>query len=103
MLVRIEATSICHTDVEVIDGHLAVPLPLVPGHEGAVTVEMVDEGVRSLQVGDSVVLSWNPHCGGCFFCQRNQPILCAQYTTRAASAFHVDGMPRLFRAGEAVH
>ena len=103
VLVRIEATSICHTDVEVIDGHLAIPLPLVPGHEGAGTVEKVGEGVRSLKVGDSVVLSWNPHCGGCFFCQRNQPILCAQYTTRAASAFHIDGMPRLFRAGEAVH
>lgn len=68
VLVRIEATSICHTDVEVIDGHLAVPLPLVPGHEGAGTVEKVGEGVRSLKVGDSVVLSWNPHCGDCFFC-----------------------------------
>jgi len=103
VLVRIEATSICHTDVEVIDGHLPVPLPVVPGHEAAGIVVKVGESVRSLNAGDSVVLSWNPHCGGCFYCQRDQPILCAQYTTHSASAFHFDGMPRLFRAGDAVH
>ena len=103
VLVRIDATSICHTDVEVIDRQLATPLPVVPGHEGAGIVERVGGGVRSLKVGDAVVLSWNPHCVGCFYCERDQPILCSQYTTHAASAFHFDGKPRLFRDGEAVH
>ena len=103
VLVRIEATSICHTDVEVIDGQLEIPLPVVPGHEGAGIVEWVGAGIRSLKVGDAVVLSWNPHCGCCFYCERNQPILCSQYTTHAARAFHFDGKPRLFRGGEAVH
>ena len=70
VLVRIEATSICHTDVEVIDGQLEIPLHVVPGHEGAGIVEWVGAGIRSLKVGDAVVLSWNPHCGCCFYCER---------------------------------
>ena len=68
MLVRIEVTSICHTDVEVTDGHLPVLLPAVPGHQGAGIVKKVDERVSSLNSGDSVVRSQNSCCGGCFYC-----------------------------------
>ena len=60
-LVRIEATSICHTDVDVICGHLPVPLPVVPGHEGAGIVEKVGEGVRSLSLGGTRALRYQPH------------------------------------------
>ena len=78
MLVRIEATSICHTDVEVTDGHLPVLLPVVPGHQDVGIVQKVEEGVSSVNSGDSVARSQNSCCGGCFYCQRDQPILCAQ-------------------------
>ena len=31
------------------------------------------------EAGDHVILSWNPHCGHCFYCDRDLPILCETY------------------------
>ena len=40
-------------------------------------------------VGDHVVLSWNPHCGHCFYCDRDLPILCEELSrARAARRWH---------------
>ena len=96
VLVRVRAASLCHTDLEAIEGSLAVALPAVLGHEAAGdVVELGPEVTTSLQPGDRVVLSWNPHCGTCFYCEHAQPILCTQYLGNAAQAFHFDGRPRL--------
>src|SRR5688500_1845539 len=81
VLVRIMASGLCHTDLEVIDGALAYPMPIVLGHEGAGVVEDVGAGVSDVKPGDHVVCSWNPHCGHCFYCERDQPILCEPFTT----------------------
>ena len=36
VLIRLGASGLCHTDLEVIEGELAYPLPIVlSGHEGA--------------------------------------------------------------------
>jgi S-(hydroxymethyl)glutathione dehydrogenase / alcohol dehydrogenase len=66
VLVRVRAASLCHTDLEAIEGALAVELPAVLGHEAAGEIAATGEGVTDLAVGDRVVLSWNPHCGRCF-------------------------------------
>ena len=95
VLVRVRAASLCHTDLEAIEGQLAVKLPAVLGHEAAGEVAGLGEGVGDLSTGDHVVLSWNPHCGHCFFCERSQPILCRQYLSNGPEAFHFDGRPRL--------
>ena len=79
VLVRIRAASLCHTDLEAIEGALAVKLPAVLGHEAAGEIAEVGADVTELAVGDRVVLSWNPHCGRCFYCERAQPILCSQF------------------------
>ena len=39
VLVRVTASGICHTDLNVINGLSALPLPIVPGHEGCGIVE----------------------------------------------------------------
>jgi S-(hydroxymethyl)glutathione dehydrogenase / alcohol dehydrogenase len=44
VLVRVRASGLCHTDLEVIQGSLAYPLPIVLGHEGAGVVEDVGSG-----------------------------------------------------------
>ena len=79
VLVRIRATGLCHTDLEVIEGSLRYPLPIVLGHEAAGIVEQVGPAARGVKAGDHVVLSWNPHCGHCFYCDRDAPILCEEY------------------------
>jgi S-(hydroxymethyl)glutathione dehydrogenase/alcohol dehydrogenase len=33
VLVKVRASGLCHTDLEVIQGSLAYPLPIVLGHE----------------------------------------------------------------------
>src|SRR6266849_9213633 len=79
VLVRLRAAGLCHTDLEVIEGSLRYPMPIVLGHEAAGIVEQVGAAARGVKVGDHVVLSWNPHCGQCFYCDRDAPILCEQY------------------------
>ena len=77
VLVRIEATGVCHSDQHVIDedgwGH---PLPVLLGHEGAGTVERLGEGVEGLAEGDRVVLGWKAACGACAACVRGEPRRC---------------------------
>jgi S-(hydroxymethyl)glutathione dehydrogenase / alcohol dehydrogenase len=40
------------------------------------------------------VLSWNPHCGHCFYCDRDLPILCEDYLRQAPLAVQFDGASR---------
>ena len=70
VVVRIMATSLCHTDLEAVEGALGTPVPFIPGHEAAGIVESIGRQVKSLNIGDHVVVSWNPFCGSCYFCQR---------------------------------
>src|SRR5579859_4942245 len=71
VLVRIKAAGLCHTDLEVIEGALRYPMPIVLGHEAAGIVEEVGPQAKGLAPGDHVILSWNPHCGHCFYCDRD--------------------------------
>jgi S-(hydroxymethyl)glutathione dehydrogenase / alcohol dehydrogenase len=80
VLVRVRASGLCHTDLEVIQGSLAYPLPIVLGHEGAGIVEAVGSEVTQVKPGDHVICSWNPHCGHCFYCERDVPILCEPFS-----------------------
>ena len=65
VLVRLTASGICHTDLTVIDGLSALPLPMVPGHEGCGIVEAVGAEVQRTKVGDRVLASVSPACGRC--------------------------------------
>ena len=103
VLVRIRAASLCHTDLEAIEGTLAVRLPAVLGHEAAGEIAQLGEGVTDLAIGDRAVLSWNPHCGRCFYCERAQPILCREFLSNGPRSFHFDGRPRLTCDGAPMH
>jgi S-(hydroxymethyl)glutathione dehydrogenase/alcohol dehydrogenase len=98
VLVRVGASGLCHTDLEVMQGSLAYPLPIVLGHEGAGVVERVGAGVTQVTPGDHVVCSWNPHCGHCFYCERDQPILCEPFTRHQPAGHMLDGASR-YRLG----
>ncbi len=103
VLVRIMASGLCHTDLEVIEGSLPYPFPIVLGHEGAGVVEEVGSNVTDVKVGDHVVCSWNPHCGHCFYCERDQPILCEPFALHQPRGHLFDGKSRLNCQGTTVH
>jgi S-(hydroxymethyl)glutathione dehydrogenase/alcohol dehydrogenase len=103
VLIRNRASGLCHTDLEVIQGSLPYPLPIVLGHEGAGVVEDVGDAVTQVRPGDHVVASWNPHCGHCFYCERNLPILCEPYTRHQPAGHMLDGGSRLTWNGAALH
>src|SRR3954464_14889966 len=94
VLVRIRAAGLCHTDLEVIEGALRYPMPIVLGHGAAAIVEKAGPAAHGVKVGDHVVLSWNPHCGQCFYCDRDAPILCEQYLGEGPKALAFDGDSR---------
>jgi S-(hydroxymethyl)glutathione dehydrogenase/alcohol dehydrogenase len=94
VLVRLKAAGLCHTDLEVISGSLRYPVPIVLGHEAAGVVEEVGPEAHGVQRGDHVVLSWNPHCGHCFYCDRDLPILCESYLAHGPKAVAFNGESR---------
>lgn len=77
VLVRIQASGVCHTDLMYRDGDVGDDFPYLLGHEGAGIVEAVGPGVQQPQVGDYVILAWRAPCGLCRFCSIGQPQLCA--------------------------
>lgn len=103
VLVRVKASGLCHTDLEVIQGSLAYPMPIVLGHEGSGVVEAVGREVTRVRKGDHVILSWNPHCGHCFYCQQDLPILCEPFTRHQPQGHLLDGTSRMQRRGLKVH
>jgi Zn-dependent alcohol dehydrogenase len=97
VLVRIEATGVCHTDLHVIqeDGwHHRFPILL--GHEGAGTVVTVGEGngdgqLPQLVTGDRVVVGWKTACGHCATCERGAPRFCKRPPAAPGRLFRADG------------
>ena len=101
--VRLHASGVCSDDLNVLDGTVDVPSPVVPGHEGAGVVEALGEGVRDLAVGDHVALSWAPYCGHCDECLRDLPHLCSTAWPMMLQGGLLDGTTRLSFGGAVVH
>ncbi|MBB4619612.1 alcohol dehydrogenase AdhP [Sphingomonas abaci] len=79
LLVKIEATGVCHTDLHAVDGDWPVKpvLPLIPGHEGVGYVAAVGPGVFGIREGDAVGIPWlHDACGVCEYCQTGWETLC---------------------------
>lgn len=91
ILVRIEASGLCHTDIHAARGEWPVkPVPpFVPGHEGVGIVEKLGVGVTAHGVGERVALPWLGYaCGTCSYCVSGWETLCeAQLNT----GYAIDG------------
>jgi S-(hydroxymethyl)glutathione dehydrogenase/alcohol dehydrogenase len=77
VMVKLAACGVCHSDLSATNGTIALPPPLVLGHEGAGEVVEAGEGA-SLAVGDHVVASFIYMCGKCRFCAAGRPVLCVE-------------------------
>lgn len=77
ILVRVEKTAICGTDLHPYEGRLEVEPDIILGHEFIGTIEAVGTGVSQMAEGDRVVSSCVVSCGACYQCRRHQPGNCA--------------------------
>ncbi|MDH6242482.1 NDMA-dependent alcohol dehydrogenase [Mycobacterium sp. OTB74] len=93
VLVKMAVAGICHSDDHFATGDMTPPpellaiyeamgipmpdyFPMLGGHEGAGVVEAVGPGVRSVQPGDRVGLSFIAACGKCRWCVSGTTYLC---------------------------
>jgi 2-desacetyl-2-hydroxyethyl bacteriochlorophyllide A dehydrogenase len=79
VLVKVGATGICGSDVEILEGRRPAPYiryPIIPGHEWAGTVAEVGGSVDGIAVGDVVVAEGFRACGSCARCREGLTNLC---------------------------
>jgi Zn-dependent alcohol dehydrogenase len=69
-------SSLCHSDLSVINGSRPRPLPMALGHEAVGRIASLGEGTGHLAIGTKVVLVFVPGCGDCRACAAGRPALC---------------------------
>ncbi len=69
-VVKVDAVTICGTDLHILAGDGAEVSPgRVLGHEAVGTVTAIGSGVRRVAVGDQVLVSCISSCGSCRYCR----------------------------------
>ncbi|HTY40846.1 MAG TPA: zinc-binding dehydrogenase [Thermoanaerobaculia bacterium] len=77
--VAVRAAAMNRLDVFVRDGIPGVPLPQIPGADGAGIVDAVGAGVTGLAPGDRVLVQPGLYCNECEFCRAGEQSLCVNY------------------------
>jgi alcohol dehydrogenase, propanol-preferring len=91
VLVRIETSGLCHTDIHAAHGDWPVrpTPPFVPGHEGIGRIEKLGPGVTTRSLGDRVAIAWLGYaCGDCRYCIGGWETLCEKQQN---SGYSVNG------------
>jgi propanol-preferring alcohol dehydrogenase len=80
VLVRVEMSGLCHTDIHAARGEWPVKPtpPFIPGHEGVGIIERVGSAnLHGLEPGMRVALPWLGYaCGTCKYCNSGRETLC---------------------------
>jgi alcohol dehydrogenase len=73
VLVRVDATTICGTDLHILGGDVPEVRPgRILGHEAVGTVDEVGDGVHTIAPGDRILVSCISACGTCRFCREGR-------------------------------
>jgi alcohol dehydrogenase len=76
-IVRVEATTICGTDLHILKGDVPAVTPgRILGHEAVGTVTAVGDAARRVKVGDRVLVSCITSCGTCRYCREGHAGQC---------------------------
>lgn len=76
-IVRVLHTTICGTDLHILQGHVPSCTPgRILGHEGVGIIESLGIGVTKFTVGQKVLISCITSCGTCHYCRRMMPSQC---------------------------
>ncbi|CAN3127406.1 zinc-dependent alcohol dehydrogenase family protein [Mycobacterium sp. smrl_JER01] len=73
VIVKVDAVTICGTDLHILKGDVPEVEPgRILGHEAVGTVTEVGSAVQTLSVGDRVLVSCISACGACRYCRTGQ-------------------------------
>ncbi|PJE78509.1 S-(hydroxymethyl)glutathione dehydrogenase [invertebrate metagenome] len=104
VLVKIIATSVCHTDAFTLSGEDPEGVfPAILGHEGAGVVEAIGDGVTSVKPGDHVIPLYTPECGECEFCLSGKTNLCQKIRGTQGRGLMPDGTTRFYKDGKPIY
>ena len=80
VLVRVQAASVCGTDLHIFNwdpwAQGRIKPPLIPGHEFAGVVAGVGRGVTTVKEGDKVSAEMHVACGKCMQCRIGEAHIC---------------------------
>ncbi|OWY52666.1 hypothetical protein AA0117_g7208 [Alternaria alternata] len=68
IIVKVEKTALCGSELHVFRGHQPSATDFVMGHEFTGHVHEVGSSIKTLKVGDRVVSPFTTSCGECFYC-----------------------------------
>jgi len=72
-IVRVDAVTICGTDLHILKGDVpTVEHGRILGHEAVGTITEVGDGVRGVTPGDRVLVSCITSCGRCEYCRQGR-------------------------------
>ncbi|KSW10922.1 zinc-binding dehydrogenase [Schaalia odontolytica] len=99
VLIKVTACGLCHSDLHVIGGAIAFPLPAVLGHEVAGIIVELGAGTEhtGLEVGQQVAGGFLMPCGQCRHCAAGHDELCEPFfeLNRLKGVLY-DGTTRLY-------
>lgn len=81
----LERSGICGTDVHIMEGRLALPAPMILGHEFVGRVEALGDGCDQdglgspLKPGDAAIACVALPCGQCFSCKAGETASCMNF------------------------
>jgi len=78
VLIKVEATGICGSDIPLYRGTYPVklPVPYIPGHEFSGTIVRTGNDVKDLDPGDRVSAHIVVGCGTCYYCRTGRSHIC---------------------------
>lgn len=88
LLLKVQATGICGTDVRIFRGRKMVTPPRIIGHEFSGIVASVSDRTGGLKEGDRVVVEAIIPCGTCYACRRGEANICV---SRKTLGYELDG------------
>jgi S-(hydroxymethyl)glutathione dehydrogenase / alcohol dehydrogenase len=95
--IALQATGLCHSDLNCIAGSNHHYKPVVLGHEGFGVVQDVGSEVTTVAVGDTVIPYLVPDCGECELCRSGLTNNCVRFQRDHSEVGHshlsLDGVP----------
>lgn len=97
-LVRPTLTTVCGSDIHLLEGMLPPGAPM--GHEAVGVVEAVGDGVPSLKEGDRVAISCLQCCGYCDRCLEGNHSVCQTFGAPMNLVFGAQGEHIMIRGAQ---